>query len=104
MAIEIHRGKPILYGCGDLLNDYEGISGYEAYRGDLALMYFPTLDAATGSLARFAMTATQTRHFRVNRAPEDGVHWLEQMLNREGRKFGTRVERRPDNTFLLRWT
>jgi len=32
-------------------------------------MYFPTLDAATGSLARFAMTATQTRHFRVNRAP-----------------------------------
>jgi len=32
MAIEIHRGKPILYGCGDLLNDYEGISGYEAYR------------------------------------------------------------------------
>ncbi|MBI1989193.1 MAG: CapA family protein [Betaproteobacteria bacterium] len=103
MAIEIHRGKPILYGCGDLLNDYEGISGYEAYRGDLALMYFPTLDAATGSLARFAMTATQTRHFRVNLAPEDGVHWIEETLNREGRKFGTRMERRPDNTFVLRW-
>ena len=103
MAIEIHRGKPILYGCGDLLNDYEGISGYEAYRGDLALMYFPTLDAATGSLARFAMTATQTRHFRVSRAPEDGVHWIEETLNREGRKFGTRMERRPDNTFVLRW-
>jgi len=103
MAIEIHRGKPILYGCGDLLNDYEGISGYEAYRGDLALMYFPTLNAATGSLARFAMTATQTRHFRVNRAPEDGVHWIEETLNREGRKFGTRMERGPDNTFVLRW-
>lgn len=103
MAIEIHHGKPILYGCGDLLNDYEGISGYEAYRGDLALMYFPTLDATTGTLARFAMTATQTRHFRVNRAPEDGANWLEETLNREGRKFGTRMERRPDNTFVLRW-
>lgn len=104
MAIEIHRGKPILYGCGDLLNDYEGISGYESYRGDLALMYFPTLDATTGRLARFAMTATQTRHFRVNRAPADGAHWLEQTLNREGRKFGTRMERRPGNTFVLRWS
>ncbi len=28
-AIEIHDGKPILYGCGDLLNDYEGIDRYE---------------------------------------------------------------------------
>jgi len=85
------------------LNDYEGISGYEVYRGDLALMYFPTFDAATGKLSRFAMTATQIRHFRVNRAPEEGVRWLEKMLNREARKFGTRVERLPDNTFVLHW-
>jgi poly-gamma-glutamate synthesis protein (capsule biosynthesis protein) len=26
-GIEVHRGRPILYGCGDCLNDYEGISG-----------------------------------------------------------------------------
>ena len=45
-AIEIYRGKPILYGCGDFLNDYEGIAGYEAYRGDLVLMYLVTF--ATG--------------------------------------------------------
>jgi hypothetical protein len=38
LAIEIYRDKPILYGCGDFLNDYAGISGQEAYRGDLALM------------------------------------------------------------------
>ncbi|MGZ8237038.1 MAG: CapA family protein [Methylobacter sp.] len=24
-GIEVYRGKPILYGCGDFLNDYEGI-------------------------------------------------------------------------------
>ncbi|MFD2270191.1 CapA family protein [Undibacterium arcticum] len=47
-GIEVYHGRPILYGCGDFLNDYEGIGGYEAYRSDLALMYFPTLDAATG--------------------------------------------------------
>ncbi|MBC7235480.1 MAG: CapA family protein, partial [Chloroflexi bacterium] len=24
-GIEVYKGKPILYGCGDLINDYEGI-------------------------------------------------------------------------------
>ena len=37
-GIEIYRRKLILYGCGDFINDYEGISGNEEYRGDLALM------------------------------------------------------------------
>jgi len=27
-AIEIYRNRLILYGCGDFLNDYEGIKGY----------------------------------------------------------------------------
>ncbi len=29
-GIEVYKGKLILYGCGDFLNDYEGISGHEA--------------------------------------------------------------------------
>nr|WP_298377384.1 CapA family protein [uncultured Bradyrhizobium sp.] len=37
-AIEIYRDRLILYGCGDFLNDYEGIRGYERYRDDLVLM------------------------------------------------------------------
>jgi len=37
-GIEVHRERLILYGCGDFLNDYEGIRGYERYRGDLTLM------------------------------------------------------------------
>ena len=27
-AIEVYEGRLILYGCGDFLNDYEGIAGY----------------------------------------------------------------------------
>jgi poly-gamma-glutamate synthesis protein (capsule biosynthesis protein) len=30
-AIEVHAGRAILYGCGDRLNDYEEISGHEAF-------------------------------------------------------------------------
>jgi poly-gamma-glutamate synthesis protein (capsule biosynthesis protein) len=102
-GIEVHRDRPILYGCGDLVNDYEGIGGYEEFRGDLALLYFPTLDPATGRLVRLAMTPARIRHFRVNRAPEDGVRWLRETLNREGRALGTRVDRQPDDTLLLEW-
>ena len=34
-GLEIYKGRLILYGCGDFLNDYEGISGEEEYRSDL---------------------------------------------------------------------
>lgn len=104
MAIEIYRDKPVLYGCGDFLNDYEGITGHEGYRSDLALMYFPTFDATTGQLLRFAMTPTQTKHFRINRAPRESSRWLEALLNREGRRFGTRVEPEANGMFVLRWS
>ncbi len=102
-GIEVHRDRLILHGCGDFLNDYEGISGHEAFRSDLALMYFPTLDAATGRLVGLAMTPTRIRHFRVNRAPEADALWLEGMLNREGAKLGTRASRRGDGTLELAW-
>ena len=97
----MYRDRLILYGCGDFLNDYEGISGHEQYRGDLALMYFPTLDVTSGRLLRLSMIPTQTRRFSVKRAPEEGVNWLMDTLNREGRQFGTAVQRQPDRSLLL---
>ncbi|HUL42015.1 MAG TPA: CapA family protein, partial [Burkholderiales bacterium] len=57
-GIEVYRERPIIYGCGDFLNDYEGIGGHEAYRSDLSLMYFPVVDAATGKLLQFSVTPT----------------------------------------------
>jgi poly-gamma-glutamate synthesis protein (capsule biosynthesis protein) len=70
-GIEVYHDRPILYGCGDFLNDYEGIGGYEEFRADLGLMYFPQFDTRTGRLARFALTPTRIRHFRIERATEE---------------------------------
>jgi len=102
-GIEVYKGKLIIYGSGDLLNDYEGIGGHEQYRADLSLMYFASVDPATGRLVRLQMTPTQIRHLRINRADASDALWLKHMLNREGRKLGTRVELNPDNSLVLEW-
>jgi poly-gamma-glutamate synthesis protein (capsule biosynthesis protein) len=102
-AIEVRRGRPILYGCGDLVNDYEGISGHEAYRPNLALLYLPEFDAATGRLARFLMVPMRRRRLRLERAGEDDRRWLAAMLTREGRALGTRAEPAADGTLALAW-
>ncbi len=103
MGIEIYRNKPIIYGCGDFLNDYEGISGHEAYRGDLALMYFVTINPASGKLAGFEMVPTQIRKFRSNRASKSDTGWLKEMFNRENKKFENLVIINKNNNLSLHW-
>ena len=103
-GIEVYRNKPIIYGCGDFLNDYEGISGYEKYRDDLSLMYFVTLNALTGELLRFQLVPTQIKQFRVNHATHTDTKWLADMLNREGQKLNTQVKLNDDKTMSVFWT
>jgi poly-gamma-glutamate capsule biosynthesis protein CapA/YwtB (metallophosphatase superfamily) len=87
-GIEIYRNRLILYGCGDFLNDYEGIDGYEAFRGDLALMYFADLDAATADLVSLELVPLQIRNFQFVQPSRPDVEWLQQRLDRECRRFG----------------
>ncbi len=99
--IEIYRGKLILYGCGDFLNDYEGITGYEEFRDDLTLMYFATLQPETGRLVSLRMTPMQIRNLRANRATPEDAEWLGHTLARMSRAFGARVEPTADGTLAL---
>ncbi len=102
-GIEVYQGRLILYGCGDFLNDYEGISGYEYYRDDLGLMYFASLDPSAGRLVQLQLTPTQIKYFKVNRTSRDDALWLSHTLNREGERFGTRVKLDEDNRLTLFW-
>ena len=52
MAIEVHAGKLILYGCGDFINDYEGIGPQGSLRDDVACLYIATLSLGKGRLQR----------------------------------------------------
>jgi poly-gamma-glutamate capsule biosynthesis protein CapA/YwtB (metallophosphatase superfamily) len=90
-AIEIYRDRLILYGCGDFLNDYEGIRGYERYRDDLALMYFADLDRASGSLQALKLVPLQIKNFRLSNPSWRDIEWIQQKLDGECQQFGTRV-------------
>lgn len=90
-AIEVHSGRLILYGCGDFINDYEGITGYEEYRSDLTLMYFPEIDPESGTLVRLDMIPLQIRKFRLNCPPTTDIEWLAHSLDRQSRDLGTRI-------------
>ena len=102
-AIEVYKDKLILYGCGDFINDYEGISGYEEFRADLSLMYFATVDLSTGKLVGLQMTPTKIRRFKVILASNIDTLWLKETLNREGTTFGTKVKVIGDNRLTLQW-
>lgn len=102
-GIEVYRGKPIIYGCGDFLNDYEGIHGQEQFRGDLSLLYFVTLDLSSGKLLRFEMVPMQIRQFRLNWASAKDVRWLATTLTREGQALSTQVNQTGDHQLSLNW-
>jgi poly-gamma-glutamate synthesis protein (capsule biosynthesis protein) len=88
-AMEVYRSRLILYGCGDFLNDYEGIGGYEDYRDDLALMYFVDINLKKNVLAALEIVPLQIRQFRLGRPPDRDLDWLQHVLNRESGRFGT---------------
>ena len=102
-GIEVYKEKPIIYGSGDFINDYEGIGGYEGFRSDLTLMYFVSMDPSTGKLVHMHMAPMQIKNFKANRASRADALWLRDVINREGKKFGTRAEINQDNTLTLKW-
>lgn len=102
-GIEVYGGRPILYGCGEFVDDYEGISGHERFRPDLVLMYFPTIRRSDNRLVQLEMVPLQLRRFRLNRASTGDTQWLKESLSRNGEAFGTCVELGPDGTLMLRW-
>ena len=99
--IEVYRNRLILYGCGDFINDYEGIEGHEQYRDDLVLMYFATLSPATDELTALHMTPMQIRNVRLNRTSQADSQWLRDTLERVSAPYGSAVDFMPNGTLRL---
>ena len=91
------------YGCGDLIDDDEGIAGHGRYRSDLGIMYFPTLEVTTGRLVGLAIVPMQMRSFQLCHVDEEGVNWLRDTLCRVSHGFGCSVGIQQPNVLSLRW-
>lgn len=100
-AFEIYKGHPIFYGCGDLINDYEGITGHEAFRSDLVLLYFLCIDTASGALNTLDIVPMQIRHFRLSYAARDDATWLFEALAPQIAQFGGHLQLKNPRTFLV---
>jgi poly-gamma-glutamate synthesis protein (capsule biosynthesis protein) len=100
--VEVYRGKLILYGCGDFIDDYEGIAGHEEYRDDLRLLYLASLRRATGELAGLRMVPMQAHKLRLRLAGGHDRRWLAATISRVSGPFGTQVELAPDGALVLR--
>jgi poly-gamma-glutamate synthesis protein (capsule biosynthesis protein) len=66
-------------------------------------MYFPTFDASSGRLMRLTLVPMQIKRFQAVRPGPPDCRWLAGILNREGRRFGTRVESAGDGMLSLKW-
>lgn len=100
LGIEVYRGRVILYGCGDLINDYEGIGGHEEFHPDISVLYLVTLDGDT--LHSLELIPMRMRRFRLEHPSTEEVEWLTATLDRESEPLGTRVEGM-GTRLLVRW-
>jgi Putative enzyme of poly-gamma-glutamate biosynthesis (capsule formation) len=98
--VERYGDGLVLYGCGDLIDDYEGIPGYAEYRDELRLLYLVTL--GDGAPPRLRMAPLRARRMRLERAGPEDAQWLAAMLDRTGRRLGSRVGVGDDGMLALR--
>ncbi|ASY72840.1 Capsule biosynthesis protein capA (plasmid) [Sinorhizobium fredii CCBAU 83666] len=94
-AIEVYRNRLILYGCGDFINDYEGISGYAEFRGDLRLMYVVDINRTNGDLSALEIVPLRARRFSLVYPSGRDLAWIGETLARRCRRFGTVIAQGP---------
>lgn len=102
LPAEVHCGKLILYGCGDLINDYEGITGGGPARSDLVCLYAATLEN-NGHLRELEVLPYRIRRFRLSRMTDEEREWLRDFLNRRSPPFRTRFVSAPRRHWHLAW-
>ncbi|MFG2093301.1 CapA family protein [Streptomyces sp. NPDC048612] len=101
-ALEAYRGKLVIHGCGDFIDDYEGITGYEAYRDDLRLLFLVMVAPDTGRLHEVRIVALQAWRMRLRHASRQDSHWLQGLLDRIAAGFRPCLATEPEGTLVLR--
>jgi poly-gamma-glutamate synthesis protein (capsule biosynthesis protein) len=95
----LYRGRLIMFGCGDLLNDYEGIGGHDDFRKDLVALYLLTIDGAR--ISNVKILPFRLRRFRLERTTAVDAAWLADRINHHSTVFKTAWVGGSDGTLRL---
>lgn len=90
IGMELYRQRLICYGCGDFVNDYEGIRGHEAYRAHVSLMFLLILDLQ-GRARALKIVPMQMKQLRLQYASDDDAAWITRVLQKESGDYGLRL-------------
>jgi poly-gamma-glutamate synthesis protein (capsule biosynthesis protein) len=89
-GIETYKGKLIIYGAGDFINDYEGIGGYEEFRGDLVLGY--VVEIKNLKINKLTLLPFRIKKFRLNYCTDEEIDWIFNVLKRESKIYGRMIK------------
>jgi len=94
-GIEIYKGKPIMYGLGDFVDDY---AVEREYRNNLGFIYKLQLDPSTNKFTSIEMVPTTIKLFQVHktRNPKD-LSWQLQVMSKLCERLHTGTTTSADN-------
>jgi poly-gamma-glutamate synthesis protein (capsule biosynthesis protein) len=87
-GVELHRGRPILYSAGDLVDDY---AVDDWFRNDRSLLF--ELEIAGTTLRRMRLHPVLIDDFQARPAPGADFEWIVRRLTAQCAGLGTRLQR-----------
>lgn len=101
--LEVYRGRLILYGCGDLINDYEGITSMGRLDPSAVCLYFVRLSRASGEVQQVVIVPMQLRRLQLVHADASARRNLQSLFESAGPRGSTRLRAQEDGSWQLRW-
>jgi len=97
-GIELYKGKAIIYGCGDFVDDYAVDS---EYRNDLGFAYFIDWNSNKKSVEKMELVPTKIECCQVQKATALDKKWLFSTLQKLCKPFHTQVCPLPNGNFCV---
>jgi poly-gamma-glutamate synthesis protein (capsule biosynthesis protein) len=90
-GVETYRGRPILYDCGDFVDDYSRKDGFHNKHSALFVV-----DVTDGSLTRLRIVPIRIENEAATLADEEAATRVREAIRERSGRFGTTVERAGD--------
>lgn len=105
-AIELYKSKLIIYGCGDFIDDYEGIKSHAQFHKYLSFVYFVDLDISNKTYIKvddIILEPTRIKHFQVTQSlTKQHMEWLVNQIKYLSWQRNTKLYQWYDQTLHLK--